>query len=121
MAELRKNYDQMLTTKLLMERNIKNHKMYEVRILISSLKYYITYEATFQEYLQSAVKACPTFRTVDDILDRYETLAEARKVLAERQEQDLSALEDARNEMVSETFIFQHDNTWPCVILDKNN
>ncbi|KAF2881444.1 hypothetical protein ILUMI_24730 [Ignelater luminosus] len=83
-TELKKNYDHMLSIKLQMERNIKNHRMYE-------------------EYLQNVVKACSTFRTVDDILDRYETLAEARKVLAERQEEDLSALEDARNEMIRVT------------------
>lgn len=40
------------------------------------------------------------FRTVDDVLNRYEALDEARNVAAERQEANLLQLENARAEMV---------------------
>lgn len=46
------------------------------------------------------VKSTTDFKTVNDILLRYEALVEAKRELAEKQERDLNALENARNDMV---------------------
>lgn len=77
-------YKYMADIKSRMEENIKNHWMYE-------------------DYLLSVTKAYPIFRTYDSILDRYEALAEARKVLSDRQEEDLSTLEDAKADVIKMT------------------
>lgn len=79
---LQEKYDEMMKVKLHMESQIKKHKMYE-------------------EYLYSAVEESTEFKDVDDILSRYEALIDARQQLIERQEKDLSALENAHSDMVT--------------------
>lgn len=47
------------------------------------------------------MKEYPTaFRTIDDVLNRYEALEEARTVAGERQEATLVSLENAKAKMV---------------------
>ncbi|KAK5638098.1 hypothetical protein RI129_012393 [Pyrocoelia pectoralis] len=75
--DLESRYKIMSEVKATMERNIKDHLMYE-------------------NFLLRVTKAYPMFRTYESILDRYEALAEARKVLADRQEEDLNTLEEAK-------------------------
>ncbi|KAB0791686.1 hypothetical protein PPYR_14546 [Photinus pyralis] len=77
-------YKYMADIKSRMEKNIKSHWMYE-------------------DYLLRVTKSYPIFRTYDAILDRYEALAEARKVLSDRQEEDLSTLEEARANVIKMT------------------
>lgn len=79
---LQEKYDEMMKVKLHMESQIKKHKLYE-------------------EYLYSAVEESTEFKDVDDILSRYEALIDARQQLIERQEKDLSALENAHSDMVT--------------------
>lgn len=78
---LQEKYDEMMKVKLHMEAQIKKHKMYE-------------------DYLYSVVEESIEFKDVDDILSRYEALIDARQQLIERQEKDLSALENAHSDMV---------------------
>lgn len=81
--DLQEQYDKMMKVKLNMEDQIKMHKMYE-------------------DYLYSVVEESNTeFKDVDDILSRYEALIDARQQLIERQEKDLTALENAHSDMVS--------------------
>lgn len=79
--ELQETYDGMMKVKRQMEEQIKKHKMYE-------------------EYLYSVVEESTEFKDVDDILSRYEALIDARQQLIERQEKDLTALENAHSDMV---------------------
>lgn len=79
---LQEKYDLMMKVKLHMEGQIKKHKMYE-------------------EYLYSVVEESNgEFKDVDEILSRYEALIDARQQLIERQEKDLTALENAHSAMV---------------------
>lgn len=85
--ELQEKYDEMMKVKRNIEEQIKKHKMYE-------------------EYLYSVVEESTEFKDVDDILSRYEALIDARQQLIERQEKDLTALENAHSDMVH-NFKFQ--------------
>jgi hypothetical protein len=58
---------------------------------------------THQDYLNSVVADTEEFNTVFDILNRYETLNDARVELIEQQEKDLAMLENARTSMVKLT------------------
>lgn len=80
--ELRRNYDEMMEIKKKMESEIGKHKSYE-------------------NYLETVVAASPEFKDVDDILSRYEALIAARRQLIERQERDLTALENAHADMIA--------------------
>lgn len=63
-----------------------------------------------QTFLISVAKATTDFKTVNDILLRYEALVQAKKELAEKQERDLNALENARNDMVRNFAKYWHYN-----------
>lgn len=78
---LQEKYDDMMKVRLHMEGQIKKHKTYE-------------------DYLYNVVEESTEFKDVDDILSRYEALIDARQQLIERQEKDLSALENAHSDMV---------------------
>lgn len=81
---LSSKYDFMCRIRSKMEKNIRKHKLYE-------------------NYLLAFTEMFPLFYNLDSILDRYEALAEARKVLADRQENDLSSLEEAKARMLRMT------------------
>ncbi|KAF5285207.1 hypothetical protein FQR65_LT13322 [Abscondita terminalis] len=79
--ELTLKYEFMCEIRSQMEKNIRNHHVYE-------------------DFLLACANTFPVYHSIESILDRYEALAEARKVLADRQEQDLSALEEAKARML---------------------
>lgn len=64
-----------------MERKVEQYRMYE-------------------DYLETVVALSPDFKTVDDVVARFESLSDARSHLIERQETDLTALETSHADTV---------------------
>ncbi|GJQ83460.1 hypothetical protein Trydic_g8586 [Trypoxylus dichotomus] len=75
------HYRQVSDIKNLMEKMIKEHRMYE-------------------DYLQTVVRASQSYKNLNELLYRYESLIETKNVLSEKQHNSLVALELARANMV---------------------
>lgn len=54
----------------------------------------------YQNYLDKVVNDTGEFQSIAEIFNRYETLMEARMILAEHQDKNLQILEDQGTELV---------------------
>lgn len=80
--ELMKKYEEMLEVKTNMEQHIKAYRIYE-------------------DFLTGVLGISSEFKSVNDILDRYDAINEARAELTKRQEKEMTSLENARGDMVT--------------------
>ena len=70
------------------------------------MKTYVNAYKMYQNFLERVVKETNEFQSIPEIFNRYETLAEAKEVLAESQDHSLAVLEEASTNMVSFIIIF---------------
>lgn len=76
---------------------LKTYLLYVIQICNSYI---------FQDYLQVVVKSSQSYKNLNELLYRYESLIETKDVLSEKQHLSLIALELARANMVYNSMIF---------------
>ena len=78
--DMRGRIQQITEVKATMEKNIRDYRMYE-------------------SYLQSVVRTSDTFKNINDLIRRHESLAYTKYILSIRQGKELGELEQARSHL----------------------
>lgn len=78
-------------------------KCNDIKDIKQNMEHYVRDYKMYEEYLQKVLISFPEFRTLNDILNRYESLTEAKESLSNKQESDLLQLEQARTKLIKLT------------------
>ncbi|XP_066589534.1 coiled-coil domain-containing protein 42 homolog [Prorops nasuta] len=84
-----------------LKKEIENlhNKLDRTREVLKKMKISVGDYKKYQDYMEKVANETENFQSINDIFNRYETLIDARKVLADRQNQLLRTLEETGTEM----------------------